>query len=383
MTLLRDALTLDKPRRTADGYLAVRAKAARTGVYRYAGFEVDPDNAHGLRDAASVNVLRDQQTVFDAQAAHSFIGKPITDDHPKEAVTKDNWRDHARGTVMGAKWEEGGYLAFDLLLTDAEAIAKVDAGKRELSNGYDATLEFGDFTAPGGTKCQARQTQIRGNHVALVDRGRAGPECRIADAPFAICDANLEAVASLKSTPPSGDISMKTLTIDGLRVPNVSDEAEAAITKLQAQVADAQKAKDVAETQVATLATDKATLEAKVTTLEKQVSDAKLTPQALRDAAKAYQSVVDKAKALSVAVTDEMDEPAIRKAVVAAKLGDAAKDWTDAQIAASFDTLTKDVKAEDGKVQPIGQPIAIGDAATQADTAWTKANDDLNAWRAA
>jgi hypothetical protein len=30
---MSDALILDAPRRTADGYMAVRAKAARTGVY--------------------------------------------------------------------------------------------------------------------------------------------------------------------------------------------------------------------------------------------------------------------------------------------------------------------------------------------------------------
>jgi hypothetical protein len=33
-----------------------------------------------------------------------------------------------------------------------------------------------------------RQTSINGNHVALVDRGRAGPECAIKDG-FALCDA--------------------------------------------------------------------------------------------------------------------------------------------------------------------------------------------------
>lgn len=67
----------------------------------------------------------------------------------------------------------------------------------------------------------------------------------------------------------------------------------------------------------------------------------------LRDAAKAYAQTVDKAKALGVTVSDEMDEPAIRKAVVSAKIGDAAKDWSDEQIAASFATLTADAKTAD------------------------------------
>lgn len=322
-------------------------------MYQYGGHDVDPENKHGLRDTAIVNVLRDEQTVFDEASVASFIGKPITDDHPKVPVTKDNWRDHARGTIMGAKWEPGGYLAFDLLLTDSDAIAKVDSGKRELSNGYDASLEFGEFKAADGTICQARQTSIRGNHIALVDRGRAGPECRIADSAFAVCDANPEAVARLSTTT---EKPVKTMLIDGLTVDvSNADTAESTIKTLIAQ-RDAATAKVTGlETQVATLTTDKAKLEAE----NKELKDSKPTPAQLRDAAKQFALVVDKAKALGVTVTDEMDEAAIRKAAVTAKVGDAAKDWTDAQIAASFDTLTKDGKVEDGKVVPLGQPRSI------------------------
>lgn len=336
-----DRLTLDAPRRTSSGFMAVRAKAARVGVYDYLGSEIDPENKHGLRDKGLVKVLRDEATVFGEAAARSFIGKPITDDHPTEAVTADNWRDHARGTVMGAI-RDGDYLAFDLLLTDASAIAKVDAGKRELSNGYSASLEFGDFAAPDGTKCVARQTSIQGNHVALVDRGRAGPECRISDA-FARCDANPAAPAALFK-----DTIMKKIVLDGLQVDLAdADAVAAAISKLQDNIARLTTDKAGAETQVATLTTDKASLEAKVVTLEKQLADAKLTPAQLRDAARSFQIVADKAKALGVAVTDAMDEPAIMRAAVTAKLGDTAKDWTDAQFAASFAALTADMKVSD------------------------------------
>ena len=90
--------------------MAVRARAARTGVYQYSGRDVDPENAHGLRDTAIVNVLRDEQTVFDTAAVHSFIGKPITDNHPTEAVTAQNWRDLSRGTIMGAMRDGGARM---------------------------------------------------------------------------------------------------------------------------------------------------------------------------------------------------------------------------------------------------------------------------------
>jgi hypothetical protein len=374
-----DSLTLDAPRRTSDGYLAVRARAARTGVYDYAGTEVDPDNKHGLRDTAIVKVLRDEKTVFDHKAVHSFIGKPITDNHPSVAVTADNHRELSRGTIMGAKWEEGGYLAFDLLLTDASAIAKVDAGKRELSNGYSADLEFGDFTAADGTKCQARQTSIAGNHVALVDRGRAGSECAIKDG-FAVCDAlpsNILDSLTQESPVP------KIVVIDGLSV-DVSNVDTAATT-----IATLIAARDTAATQVtdltgkvSTLTAEGQTKDAKITTLEQQVKDAKPTPAQLRDAGKALLLTAGRAKALGVTVTDAMDEGQIMAATVTAKMGDTAKEWTADQIAASFAVLTKDTKVDDQEVQPIGSPVVTLDAQTTLADAQRKASEARrNAWK--
>jgi hypothetical protein len=369
-----DALTLDAPKRLKGGYVAVRAKAARTGRYEYSGSEIDPDNKHGLRDTAVVNVLRDAETVFDAKSAHSFIGKPITDDHPKEAVTADNWRDNARGTVMGAKWEEGGYLAFDLLLTDAEAIRKMDAGKRELSNGYEAELEFGDFTAPDGTVCQARQTKIFGNHVALVDRGRAGSECRISDA--ANCDSMPRAMLAelldhiigdgqtYSDEPPGdnksphqrretvdkgvGQVATKTITFDGMPI-EATDASEAAIRKLEGQLADSAAALKSEQDQVATLTTDKATLEGEKAALAKQLEDAKLSPAQLEKMVADRTALIGQAKAIDPkVVTDGKSESEIRAAVVQAKLGDDAVKLDDeAAVAGAFAVLAKDVKLAD------------------------------------
>lgn len=367
MVQFRDTLTLDAPRRTKDGYLAVRARAAKTGVYQYSGSEVDPNNIHGLRDQAVVNVLRDERTVFDSDAVRSFIGKPVTDNHPSEAVTSANWRDHARGAIMGVMRDKE-YLAFDLLLMDQGTIAKVDAGKRELSNGYAAELEFGDFAAPDGTKCQARQAKITdGNHVALVDRGRAGSECAIKDG-FAACDAlpselfdNLTKESSMP----------KILLVDGLSVDVANaDTAEATIRTLIGARDAATTQVATLETQVATLTAEGATKDAKIATLEQQAKDAKPTPAQLRAAGKALMDAAAKAQSLGVTVTDTMDEVQVMAATVAKHMGDAAKDWTADQVAASFAVLTKDAKVDAGNgVQPLGAPMLIGDSATAVQSA--------------
>jgi hypothetical protein len=345
-----DALTLDAPRRLQGGYMAVRARAARTGVYEYAGREVDPDNAHGLRDQAVVKVLRDESTVFDSAAVRTFIGKPVTDDHPSAPVTRDNWRDHGRGVIMGAL-RDGDHLAFDLLLMDGPTIDKVEAGKRQLSNGYAAEIEFGDFKAPDGIACQARQSRITdGNHVAIVDAARGGGTCAI---PAVHCDAQPQSF--LDSLTKEKPVS-KLLTVDGYSVDIANPEiAEKTIATLLA-------ARDTATTENATLKTSLATKDteiASLTTAKKALEDAKPTPAQLRDAAKVYAQVCDKAKALGITVTDEMDEGAIMKAVVTKVVGDAAKDWNADQIAASFTVATKDVKVTDTTVQPLGTPRAL------------------------
>ncbi len=441
--LFSDALTLDAPRRTSDGYMAVRAKAARVGTYQYLGSEIDPDNKHGLRDAGAVNVLRDDSAVFDSKSAHSFIGKPVTDNHPSVAVNAANWRDHARGVVMGAM-RDGDYLAFDLLLTDKATIDAVNAGKRELSNGYAAELQFGDFDGPGGVKCVAKQVAIKGNHVAIVDKGRAGPSCAITDsarcdsAPRSIFDSlttdgAAEAIAWLKKaialhkkhmdgTAPTtgsdgeksqmlmmtqmknalselesgssgksmkmdqstyGAPAMKTMLIDGLTVDVSNADTAMATIKTLIAARDAAGAKVAGlETQVATLTAEGQTKDAKITTLEQQVKDAKPTPAQLRDAGKALIVVADKAKAMGVTVSDEMDEAQIMGATVAKHMGDAAKDWTADQIAASFAVLTKDAKPAAPGVQSLGAPVVIGDAEAAFADAQRKASEERrNAWK--
>jgi hypothetical protein len=69
-----------------------------------------------------VKVYRSEDEVF-AQGQHvaSFLMKPVTNDHPTQPVTADNWRDHAKG-VVGKALRDGEYLAFDIVLMDKATI---------------------------------------------------------------------------------------------------------------------------------------------------------------------------------------------------------------------------------------------------------------------
>jgi hypothetical protein len=181
------------------------------------------------------------------------------------------------------------------------------------------------------------------------------------------CDTLLQLIADQTVTPKERtmtDKALKALTIDGISV-EMTDTAQqvverhikslmdgAAVIQKKLDEASAKFATDSAalQTQVATLTTDKANLEAKVATLETQVKDAALTPDKLDALVKDRAVVADKAKAIlgDKAVVDGKTDLEIKKQVVEAKLGDACKGWNDAQFAASFDTLTADVKLATG-----------------------------------
>jgi hypothetical protein len=169
-----------KRSRTAHGFMLCQdVPIARTGMQLYG-----PDETPIRAGAADVvRIERDAEEVFHPDCIASLQGVPIVNEHPTDEfggradVTIDNWRDLAVGHVLNPRRGLGAdddVLIADLLFTDADAIGLINAGKRELSCGYDAEY---DELGPG----HGRQRAIRCNHVALVERGRCGARCSIGD----------------------------------------------------------------------------------------------------------------------------------------------------------------------------------------------------------
>lgn len=164
----------NEPKFTEDGYMVAVAKVARTGIQLYTGDEM------GKPDMQVVRVYRPESSVFDKASLHSFAYRPMTNDHPDHMVTSDTWRQDAIGQVGGEVMRDGDHIRVPLIMMDAAAIAEYKAGKRELSVGYDADIDWESGTTPDGEQYDAIQKNIRANHIALVDKGRAG-SARIGD----------------------------------------------------------------------------------------------------------------------------------------------------------------------------------------------------------
>lgn len=336
--ILSDRLTFDgKPRRTSDGYLVASVKAARTGVQDYAGSEV------GKPDMARVRVYRPEAEVFNKDALASFTSIPVTVDHPPVAVTADNWRDFAVGNVGEEIARDGEFIRVPIIVKDAKAIRDIENGRRELSMGYTTDLKWETGTTPAGETYDAIQTNLRGNHLAIVSAARGGPELKIGDS----------------------EMTTRTITVDGIRV-QMDDQTAAIVEKAINRLADMEKKAKEDEEEFEKVKKESATKDAQIATLTSQLADAS-SPAKIADAARALADTIGKAKAiLPAVVTDGRSIDDIRKQVVSAKLGDVAKDWTADQIAASFGTLTATVKATDTLAAALSSSQPTNDKAAVA-----------------
>lgn len=165
---------------TPEGFLLCEAvPIARIGTLLYDESELVNEDGPLIQGGAGglVTIERNADEVFRAETISSFEGKPVTLAHPEDFVNPGNWRELSMGITQNVRRGDGvenDLMLADLLITDAQAIEDVRNGLRQVSCGYDAEYEQ---LAVG----RGRQTNIVGNHVALVERGRCGPRCAIGD----------------------------------------------------------------------------------------------------------------------------------------------------------------------------------------------------------
>lgn len=166
----------------ADGRMRVRdciLSTAEVNPYRgrevvgYADLGLDPNRVYEL--------YRDPTELGHPDTLKSFEGLPLMIKHV--AQTADNPRkEYVGGSVHNVRFD-GKHLRGDLLVWDGHAIELIESDElSDLSCGYRyvPVMRSGDAD---GQAYDGRMTAIRGNHVALVDDGRASG-AHVADAAF-------------------------------------------------------------------------------------------------------------------------------------------------------------------------------------------------------
>jgi len=326
---LTDRLPITTQREyTDEGFLKVPAHISRVGIQEYLAVEM------GLTDREPTDIIRifrPEEEVFSDESLQSFANKPVTDNHPPELINAANAKQFSVG-MSGPEVVRDGDLAKTILhITDATAIANIESGKVELSNGYTADIDWTPGVTPKGENFDAIQRNIKGNHIAIVERGRAGSACRVAD-----------------NSPTIGDhLAMAKITIDGVDF-EVSDQAAQAVGKLQAKLKDTEneiqlsaeevkKKEDEMEEEKKKASKTEDSLKAKLDDATSKLPTTKALDKLVADRIK----VVDAIRKVMPEIEFEgKDADTLRKEVVAAKCPNVQMDSVSSDyIQARFDML--------------------------------------------
>ena len=325
---------LAKPVRTPAGFLRADGYLTRAGIFQYR--QPDGTTRHELRPA---------EEVFHADSVKSFAMAPVTDDHPPTNLTADNAREYMRGSVSENLKQDGMMLRGGMMVTDADLIAKMERGdSAQVSCGYTCDVEM----TPGvwqGQKYDAVQRNIRGNHVAIVPRGRAGDGVRVRmdarDAAMVFDPGG--ATAPTQEQPRT----MKTFRHDGVSYEGSEQVAEL-VEKLQKERADSLGAVDAVKKEAATaFAKLEAKHDAAVAELATVKADAAKAPERIRAEIQARMGLEQGARQVlgKAAKFDGLSDREVRVAVlkkIEPKFDVAPK--SDEYVAARFDIAIEATK---------------------------------------
>lgn len=217
---------LREPVKTAYGFLRVDGRLTRTGVFTYLN-----------GDGTKRRELRLPEEVFAQDSLESFAMMPVTDGHPG-LLTAANAAEHQRGSVGEQVRRDGDYVVASLMVTDSGLIrAMEDGSKRQLSCGYECDLE----PAPAGAKYDGQpydvvQRRIKGNHVAVLEKGRAGAEARVRMDSGAAQMVSVEDEGGDDSPQHTPEAHVKLIHIDGVGYEAGSEQAAKAQADLQTKL---------------------------------------------------------------------------------------------------------------------------------------------------
>ena len=355
---------------TAEGFFQGRAIVTSVGVFTY-------KNA----DGSVTKELRLPEEVFAAAALESMIGKPVVNDHPKETVTPDNSKKYQVGSIgtdpssyidgwqvkngdagqRGSNYSDGFHVAATLTITRADAIADVRAGKTALSMGYTCDIEDApEGSAWCGMAYDCVQRNIRYNHVAIVDKARAGDAAKIRmDGGDAI---QIDTGAGPKTK--QEEIPMKKIRIDGVEYEGEdglvaayqeqkkrADSVGSAVEKLEKDIKSLKK-------ELSAMEADRDNNKDRADKAEKELQEAQTAandPKRIDAAIEAKLAIHDAARKAGVEVKNDMLDGDIKKAVILSVFPEAKLDGKDeTYMSARFDAAVELLKTRaDGKTRAV------------------------------
>ena len=204
---------------TPEGYLRVWCRAARSGTQLYR-----------RADGSQVREYRPPEEVSSPDSLSTFGMKPATWGHPPVLLDAANTKQYQVGYSGSQVRYNDGFVEVALVVTDQDAIEKIKRkDATEVSAGYKVDFDPTPGVTPEGEEYSGVQRNIRVNHIAIVPRGRAGPEVRLLldrmDAADAVADFPEHEMAPQSSSTASP--VMATVKLDGLEIDLPAEAASA------------------------------------------------------------------------------------------------------------------------------------------------------------
>ena len=164
-----DFSPIEKYEVTPEGYLRAWASIARTGIQLYTD-----------ADGSVRREYRPETEVASPDSLASFAGKAITSEHPPVLLDAENTKDYQVGFSGTEVVYDNGFVKAVMTITDKDTIDRIMRGDaREVSAGYRVNYDPTPGVTDSGEHYDGIQKEILGNHIAVVRRGRAGPQVKL------------------------------------------------------------------------------------------------------------------------------------------------------------------------------------------------------------
>lgn len=168
----------DKKEIDINGYWTIKDNPiTKVGVFPYLGRQISPD----LEPNKIYQVLRPKEELTAPDTLKSLEHIPIVDEH---TMIGNGFTPPEKKGIEGVTGSNVKVslplITNDLVIYSEHFKNQIENGKKELSAGYRCTydIEPGEYE---GEHYDAIQRNIIYNHIALVDEGRMGSECRVMD----------------------------------------------------------------------------------------------------------------------------------------------------------------------------------------------------------
>lgn len=234
---------------TPEGWIRDKPVVTRSGIFEYR-----QPNGKVTRE------FRSDDMTFEAASLQSLSGIPITVGH--NGMASVSKADDIIGSVLTPGSRQDSNVVTDIIIHNAPKVGK----RRELSLGYTCDIKEtpGEFN---GQRYDCEQINVRYNHLAVVQKGRAGNARLRLDSSDAV-SGQFEQEDDM----PGPEGTFVAVRLDGIDY-RASPEVANKITKLEADMGALQKRFDTLEAERDGLKVKVTTAEAAVVTAREQRED--------------------------------------------------------------------------------------------------------------